>query len=183
MKLANLIVFAAPLLFSASMLAHEGHDHKELKPVTMPDQMVVQETTTDAVELVLKHLMFEPGKLTPSRVFLSTADENKPIANANVEFEFEQLDGLKIKFAPEKGHPGVYSASVSLPKSGSFDATVSVSGENVSDLLTLSGIEVKSVSIAGAPSQITYAYLAAALALLGFGALLVILMIRRRKHA
>lgn len=183
MRLVYLAMFGLPLLFSDVIPAHEGHDHKGIKPLVMPDQMVVHETTTDTVELVLKHPMFEPGKAAPSRLFLSTADENKPIANANVEFEFADLADLKIKFAPEKDHPGVYTANVLLPKAGTFDATISVSSENVSDLLTLSGIEVKPAPTVPTSSWISYAYLGAALALLFVGALIIIILVRRRKHA
>jgi hypothetical protein len=184
MKLVYLITLGAPLLFSAQMLAHVGHEDEEpkLNAVLSADQTVTQEVTTETVELVLKHTVFEPGKAVNARVFLSTADENIPIANANIEFEFPEANGLKIKFAPEKDHPGIYFAAMRFPTSGAFDATISVSSAKINDLLTLQGIAVKSPQAATTSSGFPYLYVGAGFAALVICALIVILLIRRRKH-
>lgn len=182
MRLVYFVMFGLPLLFSGALAAHDGDDHKAMKPLVGLDQIVVHETTTDVVELVLKHPVFELGKAIPCRVFLSTTDENKPIVNALVEFEFAALNGLQIKFAPEKDHPGVYTGHLLFTKAGTFDATVSVSGAKVSDLLILSGIEVKAALTVATSPWIVYLYFGAALALLVIGALFVIILVRRRKY-
>lgn len=182
MRLIYLTTLGA-LFFFAQLFAHEGHDHKEPMPILSLDQNQTQEAATDTVELVLKHQTFELGKSINARLFLSTADENKPVANAKVEFEFAELNGLKIEFVPEKGHPGIYSAAMRFPKAGIFDATVSVSGEKMNDLLTLAGLEVRAPLATTTSGGFPFVYALAGLAVLIIFALIVIMLIRRRRHA
>lgn len=148
MKLIRLITALLALSLTGHVMAHGGEDHGDESAAAVSsvatDQagLIVHETSTDAVELVLKHPVLEKGKSTLWKIFLVDPVTNRLLADEKVELSFSELPELNVIFAPVKVHPGVYEAHVALPKAGSFNAIISVGGV-VRDLLSLGGIEIK----------------------------------------
>lgn len=135
-----LILVGSPISLA---MAHGGEDHGEAPaPVNSSDNgMAVHETSSDQIELVLKHSKIKSGKKADLTLFISDASTNKPVSDITIDFEISDLKEPKIKFEPLAGKPGQFTAHAEFPKDGSYDAVISVSG-SVSDLLTLNKITV-----------------------------------------
>lgn len=171
-------------LFTIPLWAHEGEVHEEAKPsapVASQGGMITQETSTETVELVLKYPPLEPKEKATVRLFLNTADENRPISDAKIDFEVSALKDFKVSFIPIPNQTGIYSAEVVFPTAGSFDAVISISGKEVNDLLTLSGIRVGSSETNHSHSNLNWKlWMGVVLFLLILVAIIIVLYQRRR---
>lgn len=172
-------------LFTLPLWAHEGEVHEEAKatvPLASQGGMIIQETATETMELVLKYPPLEPKEKATLRLFLNTADENRPISGAKIDFEVSALKDFKVSFIPIPSQPGIYSAEVVFPTAGSFDAVISISGKEASDLLTLSGIRVGSPETSHSSSNLNRKlWMGIVLFLLILVATLIVLY-QRRQH-
>lgn len=179
------LVWALSLFFSVLAPAHEGHVHEGEKVPPLPltkDNLVTQEVVTDTVELLLKYPALEVSQSAIFRLFLSNPINNKAITDAKIELECPELDGQKIQFMPLKDHPGIYTSNGRFLTAGIFTATVSITGANLSDLLSITDIEVKPAAVAIAPRDYqSFIFPGLGFIVASLLALLFILM-RRRKH-
>ncbi len=122
-------------------MAHGDEDHGEAPVVSANSDIVVHETSSDQVELVLKHSKIKPGVKTDLTLFISAFDSNKPVSDITIDFEISGLKDPKIKFEPLASKPGQFTAHAEFTKAGSYSAVISLSG-SVSDLLMLDKIIV-----------------------------------------
>ncbi len=143
------ILFLTILFLSSVVFSHgdENHDKTPVLDSTSYDNIIVQETSSDSVELVLKYSAIIPGKKTDLILFVSEFKTNKPLSDIIIEAEITDLKHPKIKFEPVLNHPGHFTSHATFPKSGTYNLVISLSG-SINDLLTFNNINVES------PSQI-----------------------------
>ena len=135
-----LLLLLAVLTLAPRAWAHGGEDHgpPPAAAVQAPGSRLV-ETQTDAFEGVLKFQAAEVKEPLPLRLFLTNFATNAPLTGATVKISIADL-GLDVAATPSATVPGLYQATLSPGKAGTFPAVVSVTTPDTSDILLFDGL-------------------------------------------
>jgi hypothetical protein len=142
MKLTRLVLLVATMVAMSreGLFAHEGEEHGDTTKVKMEEGLFVLSAVTDNVEVVLKYPPTEPGKELKLLIYLSEYATNKPIKNAEIVIELEGLEGVKPKVSMTD-LAGVYHAEVTLPDAKPYGVLLTITANDIVDLIPLSGIQ------------------------------------------
>ncbi|MBI4817435.1 MAG: efflux RND transporter periplasmic adaptor subunit [Deltaproteobacteria bacterium] len=176
------------LLLPAVSLAHGGEDHGPPRPApgaTARPGFRVAAAQTENFELVVKYEGQHAGRPLTMRVLLSDYASNRPIEGATVELDFSGPGNVTVQ-APATDASGVYEASVTFPKDGTYELVATVTATDVVDLIAVGRVEtgVATVETTAEPSRSTgpWGWLEAALFVGMVGGVLTVLWRRRRSR-
>lgn len=131
---------------SSLLRAHEGETHGDTTKVKMEEGMFVLSAVTENFEVVLKYPPTKTGKEVRILLYLSAYATNKPIKDAEIEFEITGLDTIKPK-VEKTDLAGVYHAELTLPDNNPYDILLTITAEGIVDLIPINGLQ------AGFPSR------------------------------
>jgi RND family efflux transporter MFP subunit len=171
---------------------HGGEQHGPEKPpaaVTARAGLRVVSAQTDNFELVVKYPERRAAENVPLRVLLSDYATNRPVEGATVELEFSGLGKVGKVTAQARAArvPGIYEASATFPKDGSYELVASISAGDVVDLIPVKGVEIGSARLAGQTAEghahhgVPWSWLLAAAAVVGLVLIVAVLWRRRRR--
>jgi hypothetical protein len=124
---------------SARVIAHEGEEHGDTIKVKMEEGLFILSALTDNFEVVLKYPPTEPGKELKLLIFLSDFATNTPIKDAEIVLELKGLEGVTPTVSMTD-LAGVYHAEMTLPDARPYDLLLTVTANDIVNLIPLSGI-------------------------------------------
>jgi hypothetical protein len=154
-----LIVLIIVLGQSLPVLAHGGEDHSEEKqsPVASIGEMNAKLARTDDYEVLVKYPNPKFGEETLLRLFVTELITNKPVSGMKIAMAFNHEDKPNMAAIETVAAPtatmGIYEAHTILPDSGRYNILLRLSGENINEQMTISGIVVPPTSAAESATQ------------------------------
>lgn len=142
MKLTRLVLLAVTLLAMSSegVFAHEGEEHGDTTKVKMEEGVFILSAVTENFEVVLKYPPTEPGKELKLLIYISDYATNKPIKDAEIVVELKGLEGVTPKVS-KTDLAGVYHAEMTLPDAKPYDVLLTITANDIVDLIPLSGMQ------------------------------------------
>ena len=125
--------------------AHEGEQHAEPEVALLSTpgaDLVALGVTTEAFEVVIKYPPLSPAEDIPLTLFLSDASTNKPVGGAQIEVQIPDAEVHLTMEATEA--PGIYTATLVLPDTGTYDLIAIVTAGEQMDLISMNGLRIGS---------------------------------------
>ncbi len=143
MKKIHVFVLLTLLAGSVRVFAHEGETHGEptsAAKVSLNEGAFTLSAVTENFEVVVKYPPADPGKEMILVIYVADYATNKPISDAVIDFEIKGLESVKPK-VEKTDIDGVYQATVTLPDAQAHDLVLTISGNDVVDLIPINGLQ------------------------------------------
>jgi len=150
-----LALFAALFCAAGRAFPHGGEEHGDERksPLLSVGQSNTNLATTENFEILLKYPTPKPQEELHIQVFITDRKTNAPVSGVNTVMLFNIADKpekpIESAALPTET-PGVYQAHVVFPKTGRYNVSLKLSGENVSAQAVIKGVVVPDETAAGA---------------------------------
>jgi hypothetical protein len=121
--------------------AHEGEDHGAPKPVAAQQGGAAVGLIGERYEVLVKGPAPLPGQPWEAHVFVADARTNAPLPGLPVQLGFLGAGEVQARAAATP-QPGVYEATLTLPKAGAWEVLATVGAGQGAEVLALGTLQV-----------------------------------------